>query len=88
MTGEVFDRERRYGLVMHQMKRMLASELITEAEFREMSDHFNAKYRPVTGSILVETRLLCMGNGVINSIGKEGFSDEENQRDGADRASV
>ena len=88
MAGDVVDRERRYGLVMHQVKRMLCAGLISEAEFREMNDHFKAKYHPVTGSVLVETQLLCTGNGVINSIGKEGFSDEENQHAGADRASV
>ena len=29
MTGDAFDRERRYGLVMHQLKKMLRAGLIS-----------------------------------------------------------
>ena len=76
MTADVFERERCYGLVMHQMKRLLAARLITTDEFREIEARFRAKYHPVTGSVLVETQLLCIENGVINGSGKEGSEDE------------
>ncbi len=88
MTADVFERERCYGLVMHQMKRLLASGLITTDEFREIEARFRAKYHPVTGSVLVETQLLCIENGVINGSGKEGSDNEENQYSGASGASV
>ena len=88
MTGNAFDRERRYGLAMCQVKRMLASGLITAAESKETAARFREKYRPVAGSILVETQLLCTENRVINGNGKEGFPNEENQYSGACRASV
>lgn len=88
MTADVFERERCYGLVMHQMKRLLASGLITTDEFREIEARFRAKYHPVTGSVLVETQLLCIENGVINGSGKEGSDNEENQYFGASGASV
>ena len=87
MTGNSLDRESRYGLAMHQVKRMLASGLISAAEFKETEAMFREKYRPVTGAILVETRLLCTENRVINGSGKEGLQDEESQYSGAGRAS-
>lgn len=88
MTADMFERERCYGLVMHQMKRLLAARLITTDEFREIEARFRAKYHPVTGSVLVETQLLCIENGVINGSGKEGSEDEENQYSGAGSASI
>ena len=49
MTADVFERERCYGLVMHQMKRLLAARLITTDEFREIEARFRAKHHLVTG---------------------------------------
>lgn len=59
MTQLEFENEKRYLLVMHQAKRMLKSGIISESEFFEMSDHFNNKYKPKTGTLLVEKDLLC-----------------------------
>jgi hypothetical protein len=79
MTGEAFDHEMKYEMVMYQAKKMLRVGLITEKEFREIDASFRAKYRPVSGGYIVETDLLCARRRVINGCGKEADRHEENQ---------
>ena len=79
MTGEAFDHELKYEMVMYQAKRMLRVGLITEKEFWEIDASFRAKYRPDSGGYIVETDLLCAKRRVINGCGKEADRHEENQ---------
>lgn len=65
MTGEAFDHELKYEMVMYQTKRMLRVGLITEKEYWEIDASFRAKYRPVSGGYIVETDLLCAKRRVI-----------------------
>ena len=83
MSADEFLRETRYELAMHQIRRMLDTGLISEDEFREIEGRFRARYRPITGGLLVETDLLCMRGRVINGRGKEESDHEENQPSGA-----
>lgn len=80
MTKEEFDRERRYQLLMYQVKKMLREGLITEVEFLEIDTRYRQKYRPKTGGLLVRKDLLIQRKRVMNSAGKE-VSDGENQKD-------
>ena len=43
MTQEEFDRERRYQLLMYQVKKMLRDGLITEVEFLEIDTRYRQK---------------------------------------------
>ncbi len=79
MTPEEFENEKRYQLLMHQVKRMLESGIISEDEFFEISEKYARKYRPKSGALLVEKDLLCERKRVMNSVGKEVSENEENQ---------
>ena len=78
MTKEEFDRERRYQLLMYQVKKMLRDGLITEVEFLEIDTRFQQKYRPKSGGLLVRKDLLIGRKRVMNSDRKE-VSQGENQ---------
>lgn len=79
MRIDDFHNEMRHELVMHQVRRMLNAGLISLNEFRDIEKHFNAKYNPITGGLLVETDLLCVPERVINGRGKEGSGNEKSQ---------
>ena len=79
MTKEEFDRERRYQMLMYQVKRMLGDGLITETEFLEIDTKYRQKYRPKSGGLLVRKDLLIRQRRGIYGEGKEG-SDSENQQ--------
>lgn len=79
MTPEEFENEKRYQLLMYQVKRMLESGIISEDEFLEISEKYAQKYRPKSGTLLVEKDLLCGRKRVNSSVGKEGSENEENQ---------
>lgn len=79
MSGDAFDHELNYEMVMYQVKRMLHVGLITEKEFWEIDESFRAKYRPISGGYIVETDLICAKRRVINECGKEAGAHEENQ---------
>ena len=79
MTEAEFDRERRYQMLMYQVKRMLGDGLISEAEFLEIDTKYRQKYRPKSGGLLVRKDLLIRQRRGIYGEGKEG-SDGENQQ--------
>ena len=78
MTREEFDREKRYQLLMHQVKKMLWTGLITEAEFCEIDSKYRLKYQPKTGGLLVKKDLIIQRKRVINGV-EGGLKDEENK---------
>lgn len=79
MTQMEFENEKRYMLLMHQVRRMLESGIISESEFLEISRNYSRKYKPKSGTLLVEKDLLCRKKRVINSVGKEAVENEEDQ---------
>ena len=58
MTSDALKRECQYESVMHHVKRMLRSGLITRQEFQEIEARFRVKYKPVSGGYIVQADLL------------------------------
>lgn len=76
MTAAEFDNERRYQMLMHQVKRMLREGLISEEEFLEIDTKYRSKYRPLSGGLLVRKDLIKAQVRGIYSVGKEALEDE------------
>ena len=74
LTQEEFDREKRYLGLMHFVKQMLRDGLITEDEYRTISDDYARQLSPKTGALLARIDLICEPKRVMNSTGKEGKS--------------
>ena len=53
MTQAEFDREKRYQVVMHFVRKMLHDGLISEEEYRQIDTMFIAKYQPKIGVLLL-----------------------------------
>ena len=73
------ENEKRYYVLMHHVRRMLRSGLITEEEFFDIDTRFARKYRPNFGELLVEKDLLIERKRGIYGVGKEVSENEENQ---------
>ena len=58
MTGEEFEREKRYQVVMHFVRRMLSEGLITEKEYCQIDTKYRSEFLPVTGDLLSGRSLL------------------------------
>ena len=78
MTESEFENEKRYQLLMYQVKRMLRSGLISEEEFLEIDTKYRQVYRPKSGGLLVRKDLLIERKYGMNRLGKE-ESEHENQ---------
>ena len=52
MTEAEFDRERRYQVTMHFIRKMLAEGLISEEEYCQIDTRNRRKFLPVTGGLL------------------------------------
>lgn len=79
MTQAEFENEKRYMILMHHVRRMMETRLITEEEFHEIDTKYRQKYRPKSGALLVEKDLLCERKRVMNGIGKEASENEKDQ---------
>ena len=77
MTESEFENEKRYQLLMHQVKRMLRAGLISEEEFLEIDTKYRLRYRPKSGGLLVRKDLLIARRRVMNRLGKEGSELED-----------
>ena len=71
MTKDEFDREKRYQVVMHFVRKMLAEGLITEKEYCQIDTNFRQKFLPVTGDLLSGRTLLYAQNRANMVAGKE-----------------
>lgn len=78
MTAAEFEGEKRYQMLMHQVKAMLRQGLISEDEFDQIEVKYRVKYRPKTGDLLVRKDLRSERKRVMNRLGKEA-SEHENQ---------
>ena len=67
-----------YYTLMHHVRRMLRSGLISEEEYRDIDTRYAQKYHPDFGVLLVEKDLILARKRGIYSGGKE-VSDRENQ---------
>lgn len=77
MTEQEFENEKRYGLLMHQAKRMFDAGLISETELFEIEKKYRQKYRPKTGGLLIIKDLICVRKRVMNGVGKEEKDSED-----------
>lgn len=59
MTGEEFDRERRYQTVMHFVGKMLREGLISEEEYHQIDTKKRAEFLPITSDLLSGRSLIC-----------------------------
>ena len=71
MTAEEFDREQRYQVVMHFVRKMLDRGLITQEEYCQIDTRNRRKYLPVTGDLLSGKPLLYAENRANMVTGKE-----------------
>ena len=51
MTGEQFERERRYRVAVSVARSMLRRDLITEDEYQMINARMAEKYRPLFGNL-------------------------------------
>ena len=58
MTKDEFDRERRYQVVMHFVRKMLEEGLISEEEYCQIDTRNRRKFLPITGDLLSGRTLL------------------------------
>ena len=58
MTQDEFDRERRYQVIMHFVRKMLEEGLISEEEYCQIDTKYREKFLPVTGDLLSGIALL------------------------------
>lgn len=58
MTKDEFDRERRYQVVMHFVRKMLDEGLISEEEYCQIDTRNRQKFLPITGGLLSGRTLL------------------------------
>lgn len=58
MTKEEFDRENRYQVIMHLVRKMLADGLISEEEYYQIDTKYREKFLPITGDLLSGITLL------------------------------
>ena len=77
MTKQEFENEKRYGLLMHQAKRMANSGLISVGELSEIEKKYRGKYGPKSGGLLIIKDLTSMRRRVMNGVGKEGKNSED-----------
>ena len=71
MTNEEFDREKRYQVVMHFVRKMLSQGLISEDEYCQIDTNYRQKVLPVTGDLLSGRTLLYAPNRANMVAGKE-----------------
>ena len=71
MTKDEFDREKRYQVVMHFVRKMLTEGLITEEEYCRIDTNYRRKLLPVTGDLLSGRTLLYAQNRANMLTGKE-----------------
>ena len=71
MTGEEFDRESRYQVIMHFIRKMLTNGLISESEYHQIDTKYRAKFLPITGDLLSGKSLLYAGHRANMEAGKE-----------------
>ena len=79
LTGEEFEREKRYQVLMCLVRQMLSSGLITREEYTQTAVLYAARLSPKTGSLLALNGLLSAreGDGMSADLsGREGTSDE------------
>ena len=70
MTKEEFDREKRYQVVMHFVRKMLSEGLITEEEYCLIDTNKRQKFLPLTGDLLSGKTLLYAQNRANMVAGK------------------
>ena len=80
MTKEEFDREKRYQVVMHFVRKMLSDELITEEEYCRIDTKYRQKFLPVTGDLLSGKTLLFGPNRANMLTGKEARSHADDHK--------
>ena len=71
MTAEEFDREKRYQVIMHFVRKMLRQGLITEEEYYQIDTKKRAKFLPITSDLLSGRTLLTAGHRGNMHGGKE-----------------
>ena len=71
MTKEEFDRENRYQVIMHFVRKMLTDGLITEGEYYQIDTKYREKFLPITGDLLSGRTLLTVGHRGNMHGGKE-----------------
>lgn len=71
MTQEEFDRERRYQVVMHFVRKMLDEGLISEEEYCQIDTRNRRIFLPITGDLLSGRTLLYAQNRANMVAGKE-----------------
>ena len=71
MTAEEFDREKRYQVIMHFVRKMLRQGLITEEEYYQIDTKKRAKILPITSDLLSGRNLLYAPGRANMKAGKE-----------------
>lgn len=69
MTSDEYESEKKYHLLMYQVKAMLRQGLISEAEFDQIEVKYRTKYRPKSGDLLVRKDLISERIRGINRLG-------------------
>ena len=71
MTQAEFDREKRYQVVMHFVRKMLRDGLISEEEYRQIDTKNRLELHPKTGDLISGKFLIEAGYRANMTHGKE-----------------
>lgn len=71
MTQDEFDREKRYQVVMHFVRKMLHDGLISEEEYRQIDTKNRLELHPKTGDLISGKFLIEAGYRANMTHGKE-----------------
>lgn len=58
MTGEEYQRERRYQIVMYIARQMLKNGVITEDDYKVIDTNMTARFTPIFGTLFSDNNLL------------------------------
>ena len=80
MTQDEFDREKRYQVVMHFVRKMLRDGLISEEEYRQIDTKNRLELHPKTGDLISGKSLIEAGYRANMTHVKEELSYEEDHK--------
>lgn len=80
MTQAEFDREKRYQVVMHFVRKMLQDGLISEEEYRQIDTKNRLELHPKTGDLISGKSLIEAGYRANMTHGKEALLYEEDHK--------
>lgn len=80
MTNEEFEREKRYQVIMHFVRKMLSEGLISEEEYGQIDTKNRQKFLPPTCDLLSGRSLLYTPNRANMVVGKEAISHEDDYK--------